>query len=215
MKPMAGMAGMAGMTGILAALGILPISLASDFSGAITTTGTINAPTYSIFAVAANSLSIGEVVPADVSNGTTSAAGTRNASSRAMLPAAATRLLTCPWIPGLPIERCGGNILRMLVKNLTDLGMACLHNHQSGDTCTICFCAMFHANPQLQETVRAVDDILNGNRTAGEVFGAQMLEGRSYIDYMTNMDPYGGVKDLPSVKKAKVGMARWHGSYKR
>ena len=95
------------------------------------------------------------------------------------------------------------NIPRMPVRRLTELGMGCLHSPQSGDTCNICLCAMFHANPALQDTVHAIDEMLQRNSTAGEVIGAQMLEERPFIDYVTNPDPFGGVKDLPSVKKVE------------
>ena len=89
----------------------------------------------------------------------------------------------------------------MPVKKYTELAMGCLHNRQSGDTCYICFCAIFHANPPLQDTVHAVDDILHGNSTAGEVLGAQMLEEAPFIDHVTNPNPFTRVKDLPSVNK--------------
>ena len=120
-----------------------------------------------------------------------------------MFAGAASRFLTCPLIPNLSIERCAANIPRMPVRRLTELGMGCLHNPQSGDTCNICLCAMFHANPSLQDTVHAIDEMVQGNSTAGQVIGAQMLEERSFIDYVTNPDPFGGVKDLPSVKKVE------------
>ena len=42
--------------GVFTALSSLPTSVASEVSGAITTAGTINAPSHSIFAAAANSL---------------------------------------------------------------------------------------------------------------------------------------------------------------
>ena len=70
-------------------------------------------------------------------------------------------------------------------------------------THVIYVCVMFHANPALQDTVHVIDEMIQGNSTAGEVIGTQMLEGRSFIDYITNPDPFGGVKDLPSVKKVE------------
>ena len=196
------------MTGMLAALGNLPISLASDFSGAITITGTIDAPSYSIFVVAANSLSIGEVVPANVSNGTTSAAGTRNASSRAMLPAAAPRHLTCPPVPGLPIERCGADVPKMSVSQFVDMGMGCLRNRQSGDVCNICFCAMFYVSCALQGMVLALDKILQRSRYAREFFDAQMLSARLLIEYVTDVNPLSGIGNLEEFGGWQEAMAR-------
>ena len=197
LKPMAGMAGIAGM---LAALGNLPTSLASDVSGVITATGTINAPPHSIFAAAANSFPTGEVVldAADISNGTTSADGTRNASSLSMLPAAATGPLTCPQVPGLPIERYGADVPEMLVSQFVNLGMRCLRNPQSGDICNLYFCAMFHVNRALQKLVLALDKILQRSNYA---IGAQMLRARPLVEYVTDLNTLSAIENLPSINE--------------
>lgn len=206
LKPMAGMAGMAGTTAMLAALGNIPTSLAYDVSGAITATGTINALPHSIFAMAANSLPIGE--PTDISNGTTSADGTRNAFSLAMLPAATTSHLTCPPVPGLPIERCGADVPEMSVSQFVDMGMRCLQTQQSGDNCNICFCAMFHVNRALQKLVLALDQILQRSRYAREFFGAQMLSARSLIEYVTDVNPLSEIGNLDEFGGWQEAMAR-------
>ena len=77
------------MVGIVAA-GSLPTALASNVSGAMAAPGTINAPSHSIFAAAANSLPIGELAPVatDMINGITSANGTRNAPFLSVFEAA-------------------------------------------------------------------------------------------------------------------------------
>ena len=78
----------------------LPSAFASNDSGAMAATGTINAPSHSSFAAPAACLPTGELPPSDTDtvNGTTSANGTRNAPLNS-LSEATDRLPTTGLVP--------------------------------------------------------------------------------------------------------------------
>ena len=182
----------------VAAANSLPIgeslpSSADIVNGTTSANGTRNAPFLSLFE-ATDRLPTSGLAPdaARVADPTTTAVSHTIASS---LWTSLTGL-QCPLVPGLFIERCGAGVPAMTVSKFVNAAMDCLQNLQSGDNCKTCFCALFHANRELQSEVLALHKILQSSSYAEETIGAQMLSAKPLIDFVTDPNPLSEINGL-------------------